>query len=384
MLVVMKKRSHQLAMNLRPVARWGGLRIGAGRTAGPRPAVRHRSREAFQGRFPCLVTWRLRSGLPSLRSAALVREVRKSFAAACERGAFRVVHFSLQRDHAHLIVEARDCVALGRGLKSIGSRLARAVQRIFHRRGPVLAERYIEGREINVSCSIGLALFPLDAMNATSLLRAADQASYHAKQFRNTWQRFSADSDVLTSEPPLAFASVQRAITERQIEVVYQPQIWAGSRTLHGVEALVRWRDPVRGLMNTSEFVRLAEDAGLIGAVTDYVVDSAMQQVLQWEREGLAHELSLAVNISGVEFASDALVTTIKRHLHTHGFRPSFLELEITESTVMYRTEEAAAIVTVIKPPDYLQAMVVMRKASRVEGARTLSVRVAKESEVPR
>ncbi len=129
-------------MNLRPLARWGGLRIGAGRTAGPRPSVRHRSREAFPERFPCLVTWRLRSGLPSLRSAALVREVRKSFAAACERRDFRVVHFSLQRDHAHLIVEARDRVALGRGLKSIGSRLARAVQRSFHRRGSVLAERY--------------------------------------------------------------------------------------------------------------------------------------------------------------------------------------------------------------------------------------------------
>ncbi len=138
----MRKRSRQLDMDLRPLAHWGGLRSGAGRTAGPRPAVRHRRRESFPGRFPCLVTWRLRSGLPSLRNPALVREVRSSFAAACERGDFRVVHFSLQRDHVHLIVEARDRVALGRGLKSIGSRLARAAHRIFHRCGPVLAERY--------------------------------------------------------------------------------------------------------------------------------------------------------------------------------------------------------------------------------------------------
>ena len=96
----------------------------------------------FPGRFPCLVTWRLRPGIPSLRSPGLVREFRSSLAVACERGEFRVVHFSLQRDHAHLIVEARDRDALGRGLKSIGSRLARAVHRSFHRRGPVLAERY--------------------------------------------------------------------------------------------------------------------------------------------------------------------------------------------------------------------------------------------------
>lgn len=80
--------------------------------------------------------------MPSLRNADLVREVRKSFAAACERGEFRVVHFSLQRDHAHLIVEAQHRFALGRGMKSIGARLARAVNRIFHRRGPVLADRY--------------------------------------------------------------------------------------------------------------------------------------------------------------------------------------------------------------------------------------------------
>ncbi len=142
MFGVMKKRNRQLAMDLRPPARWGGQRTGSGRRAGPGPSVRHRKREAFPGRFPCLITWRLRAGLPSLRSGALVREVRKSFAVACERGEFRVIHFSLQRDHAHLIVEARDRTALGRGLKSIGSRLARAVQRIYDRRGPVLAERY--------------------------------------------------------------------------------------------------------------------------------------------------------------------------------------------------------------------------------------------------
>lgn len=80
--------------------------------------------------------------MPSLRSVKLVHEVERSFAAACERGEFRVVHYSLQSDHVHLINEARDRLALGRGMKSIGARLARAVNRVFRRRGPVLADRY--------------------------------------------------------------------------------------------------------------------------------------------------------------------------------------------------------------------------------------------------
>lgn len=88
------------------------------------------------------VTVRVRDDVPSLRSRRLVRELRRSFAEACERGEFRVVHYSLQRDHAHLVVEARGKEALARGMKSIGARLARAVNRVFARSGPVLDGRF--------------------------------------------------------------------------------------------------------------------------------------------------------------------------------------------------------------------------------------------------
>jgi len=88
------------------------------------------------------VTLRIRRGIPSLRKARLVREWRRSLREACERGRFRVVHYSLQRDHAHLLVEAASAHDLACGMKSIGARLARAVQRAFRRRGPVLADRY--------------------------------------------------------------------------------------------------------------------------------------------------------------------------------------------------------------------------------------------------
>jgi len=120
----------------------GGPRPGAGRPRGPRPRVWHRSREKIPGHCPVHVTLRVREGVPSLRSGALVAEFRRSLAEASERGDFRVAHYSLQGNHAHLIVEAKGREALASGMKSIGARLARAVNRVFGRSGPVLDGRF--------------------------------------------------------------------------------------------------------------------------------------------------------------------------------------------------------------------------------------------------
>jgi len=135
-------RSKQLALDLREVSGWGGRRPGAGRKPAPDARILHRSREGFGARHPCHVTLKMRPELPSLRSVRLVRELERSFAEVHERGDFRLVHYSLQGDHAHLIVEAKDPEALGRGMKALGARLARAVNRAFRRKGPVLADRY--------------------------------------------------------------------------------------------------------------------------------------------------------------------------------------------------------------------------------------------------
>ena len=120
----------------------GGPRPGAGRPRGPRPRVLHRARGAVPVSCPVHVTLRVRPGVPSLRGGALVHEWRRSLAEASERGSFRVTHYSLQGDHAHLIVEAHGKEALACGMKSIGARLARAVNRVGQRSGPVLDGRY--------------------------------------------------------------------------------------------------------------------------------------------------------------------------------------------------------------------------------------------------
>ena len=132
----------QLELALRNAPRWGGRRAGAGRKRGPNPRDPHRTRAPLAARFPCHVTLKVRRGLPSLREGRLVRELERSFAAACERSRFRVAHYSVQADHVHLIVEATSQRDLASGMKSIGAQLARAVNRVFRRRGPVLADRY--------------------------------------------------------------------------------------------------------------------------------------------------------------------------------------------------------------------------------------------------
>jgi REP element-mobilizing transposase RayT len=142
MLCAMPRRSRQLDLELREAPRWGGRRAGAGRKRGANPRDSHRTRPTLSARFPCHVTLKVRRGLPSLRTVRLVRELERSLAAACERGRFRVAHYSIQHDHVHLIVEAAGKHALACGMKSIAARVARAANRIFQRRGPVLADRY--------------------------------------------------------------------------------------------------------------------------------------------------------------------------------------------------------------------------------------------------
>ncbi len=122
--------------------RWGGARKGAGRKAAPRARVWHRGREEFGERHPGLVTIRVRSDVPSLRTVLLVREVERSLREIARRADFRVVHYSLQNDHVHLLIESAGAAALSNGMKSLAARLARAVNRVFHRRGAVLEGRY--------------------------------------------------------------------------------------------------------------------------------------------------------------------------------------------------------------------------------------------------
>jgi REP element-mobilizing transposase RayT len=136
------RRQPQLSLLLRSPRRWGGARVGAGRKPGLNPRLRHVSRARFRSPLPAHVTIKMRSDVPSLRTVPIIREIERTFARGCARPGFRLVHYSLQDNHAHLIVEARDRDALGRGMKAIGARLGLAVNRMAKRSGRVLADRY--------------------------------------------------------------------------------------------------------------------------------------------------------------------------------------------------------------------------------------------------
>lgn len=138
----MRNGRRQLALALRERPTWGGRRARVGRPPKSEKAgIRHGSRDRFR-MLPVHVTLRVRPGLPSLRSVSIVQEVERTFAHDCARRDFRLVQYSLQGNHAHLIVEADDRTALGRGMMAIGSRLARAVNRVARRHGSVLTDRY--------------------------------------------------------------------------------------------------------------------------------------------------------------------------------------------------------------------------------------------------
>jgi len=139
----MGRAAKQLDLTLRHPRRWGGRRAGAGRKPkGERAGLPHVTRPAFAAAHPAHVTLRVRPDVPSLRTVKLVREFERSVVQASDRGDFRLAHYSLQGNHVHLIVEAAHRPALARGMKAIGARLARAVNRVFARSGPVLADRY--------------------------------------------------------------------------------------------------------------------------------------------------------------------------------------------------------------------------------------------------
>jgi len=137
----MTSRSRQLDLELTSPPRWGGARPGAGRKPGPFRRDPHLRRAPLASRHPCHVTLKVRSDIPSLRVRRLVAELERSWREACDRRRFRLVHFSVQSDHVHMIVEAGSAWDLACGLKAIAARFARGVNRVFRRTGRVLADR---------------------------------------------------------------------------------------------------------------------------------------------------------------------------------------------------------------------------------------------------
>ena len=199
----------------------------------------------------------------------------------------------------------------------------------------------VSGVEVDVGASIGVALYPHHGDTVEALLRCADIALYVSKT-RGAPSLYALEQDHHSADRLALGAQLRRAIQEREIKVVYQPQADFITGNLDSVEALVRWEHSERGLLSPAEFLPVAEQTGLIRHLTTYVLDVALEQWRRWHDQGL--ELTVAVNITGRDLFDQRFAYEVKDLLTRWKVPPSCLELEITENTVLVDPVRAHSI----------------------------------------
>ncbi|MHB8453709.1 MAG: sensor domain-containing protein [Acidiferrobacterales bacterium] len=197
----------------------------------------------------------------------------------------------------------------------------------------------IDQRELFVSASIGISLYPADGEDSDTLLKHADVAMYRAKDAgKNNYQFYSAEMSARAFERLTLESSLRHALERQEFLLYYQPQIDTDSGLIIGVEALLRWQHPDLGLISPAEFVPLLEETGMIVPVGQWVLRVACEQISQWHRAGHGH-LRVAINLSARQFNEPDLVAFIDRTLQGAGCDPAQVELEITESVIMRHTQ---------------------------------------------
>jgi predicted signal transduction protein with EAL and GGDEF domain/FixJ family two-component response regulator len=193
----------------------------------------------------------------------------------------------------------------------------------------------IEGHEIFVTASIGISLFPEDGDDCNSLLKFADTAMYHAKNCgKNNAKLYSSSLTMKIMSHVKLEVGLRKAIQNNELYLLYQPQIDVSTSQIVGVEALVRWRHPERGIISPTEFIPLAEETGLIVPIGEWVLRTACTQAMAWQH--LTRRcLRMAVNLSAKQFKDENLSQIVLSALHETGLEPRLLELELTEGTLM-------------------------------------------------
>ncbi|HET7757735.1 MAG TPA: EAL domain-containing protein [Steroidobacteraceae bacterium] len=204
------------------------------------------------------------------------------------------------------------------------------------------APMVVDGRTIVTTASIGVALYPRDGIDMGELLRHSDTAMYQAKdRGRNNFQMFSYQMDKRLKARIAIEASLRTALQTQQLEVHYQPIVDIESHRVVALEALLRWNHPSHGFVRPDRFVRIAEDAGLIVPIGEFVLQRVIQNSVRWRQQG-ARIVPVAINVSAVQLQRTNLAESISRLTKEHGLEPSLLQIELTESAVFERREPRA------------------------------------------
>ncbi len=250
-------------------------------------------------------------------------------------------------------VRASDCVARLGGdefaividdLPNVGVASGTA-QKICH---AITAPFEIDGHDIVVSASIGIAVFPINGVDSSTLLRHADTAMYRAKKKSSGFQFFEENMEASASEHLRFEGALRRALERNEIVVYFQPIADATDCRIVGMEALARWSHPSRGLVSPLEFIPLAEETGLIIPIGEAVLRAACQQLKTWHETG-ASNLYVTVNLSGLQLQQVNFIDTLRSALQDTGVDPRRLTLEITESMLMVHAEETLLLLRALK-----------------------------------
>jgi diguanylate cyclase (GGDEF)-like protein len=200
-------------------------------------------------------------------------------------------------------------------------------------------------QHLNTTCSIGISLYPADGRDSATLMKHADVAMYHAKENgRNNYRFFSAELNARAQERLSIENYLRLALRRNELVVHYQPRIRIADGALTGMEALVRWTHPRRGLLLPAKFIDVAEDSGLIVPIGEWVMQSACRQAREWQRF-LGAGFRLSVNLSVGQFNDgERLFRAVDGALRSSGLAPASLDLELTESIIMQNVGDKAAL----------------------------------------
>ena len=206
----------------------------------------------------------------------------------------------------------------------------------------------IDGHDLHVSVSIGISIYPADGQDAETLLKCADTAMYHAKENgRNNFKFFEQEMNARAVERQNIESSLRNALERREFVLHYQPKIGLSSGAIVGVEALIRWQHPNRGLLQPMDFVPIAEDCGLIRPIGRWVLQEACRQAQAWLQAGLP-PIIMAVNASALEFRDEDFLENLQMTLEETQLDPRLLEIELTESVLIRDAEAARSVLHAI------------------------------------